>query len=400
VILLINEKKVTLTGKIVHRTCIHCLNFEIEFNQLLKMKLKKITDCIEEIAPLAFQEEYDNSGLLIGSPGMDVQKVLITVDVTEEIMDEAIAKSCNLVISHHPLIFKGLKRLTGAHFTERITMTAIKNGIAVYATHTNLDNASEGLNKTLITKMGVKNPSILSPVKGALGKLVTFCPVEFADKVRQSLFDAGAGRIGNYDLCSYNIRGQGTFRASDNTNPFVGEKNKIHFEDEVRIEVIFPTHLEKELIAALLAVHPYEEVAYDLYPLTNAFAKMGAGMIGELESEMDEKAFLQKIKELIHIPVVRHSALLNRGIKRVAVCGGSGVFLLPEAKKAGAHIFLTGDIKYHDFFEAQNEIILADIGHFESEQFSKDLIYSLLKEKFPTFAFLLAESDSNPVKYF
>jgi dinuclear metal center YbgI/SA1388 family protein len=364
------------------------------------MKLTEITDCIEEIAPLAFQEEYDNSGLLIGTPDMDVHKVLITVDVTEEIMDEAIAKNCNLVISHHPLIFKGLKRITGVHYTERITMTAITHGIAVYATHTNLDNASEGLNKTLITKMGVKNPSILSPVKGALGKLVTFCPVEFADRVRQSLFDAGAGRIGNYDRCSYNIQGQGTFRASDNTNPFVGEKNKIHYEDEVRIEVIFPTYLEKQLIAALLAVHPYEEVAYDLYPLTNTFPKMGAGMIGDLESEMDEKVFLEKTKELLQIPVIRHSSLLKRRIKRVAVCGGSGVFLLPAAQKAGAHIFLTGDIKYHDFFETGNGIILADIGHFESEQFSKELIYSLLKEKFPTFAFLLAENDSNPVKYF
>ena len=364
------------------------------------MKLKEITDCIEEIAPLAFQEEYDNSGLLIGSPELEVQKVLITVDVTEEIMDEAMEKGCNMVISHHPVIFKGLKHLTGGHFSERITMNAIKNGIAVYAAHTNLDNASGGLNKYLITKMGIRNPSILSPVKGLLCKLVTFCPLEFADKVRQSLFDAGGGNIGNYDLCSYNLQGQGTFRALDNANPFVGEKNKIHFENEIRIEVIFPSYLEKQLVNALLDSHPYEEVAYDLYPLNNTYPKMGAGMIGELESEEDERAFLQKIKDLLNLPVIRHSGWLNVKIKKVAVCGGSGVFLLPVAKKAGADIFLTGDVKYHDFFEAQNEIILADIGHYESEQFSKELIYSILKEKFPNFAFLLAENDSNPVKYF
>jgi dinuclear metal center YbgI/SA1388 family protein len=364
------------------------------------MKLKEITDCIEKVAPLAFQEEYDNSGLLIGSPELEVQKVLITVDVTEEIMDEAMVKGCNMVISHHPVIFKGLKRLTGAHFSERIAMNAIKNGIAIYATHTNLDNAYDGLNKYLITKMGVKNPSILNPVKGLLCKLVTFCPPEFADKVRQSLFNAGGGTIGNYDFCSYNLQGQGTFRALDNANPFVGEKNKIHFENETRIEVIFPSYLERQLVNALLDSHPYEEVAYDIYPLNNTYPKMGAGMIGELESEEDERIFLQKIKDLLNLPFIRHSGWLNAKIKKVAVCGGSGAFLLPVARKAGADIFLTGDIKYHDFFEAQNEIILADIGHYESERFSKELIYSILKEKFPNFAFLLAESDSNPVKYF
>jgi dinuclear metal center YbgI/SA1388 family protein len=364
------------------------------------MKLKEITDCIENIAPLAFQEDYDNSGLIIGDPDKEVQKVLITVDVTEEIMNEALEKSCDLVISHHPVIFKGLKRLTGIHFNERIAMKAIKNGIAIYATHTNLDNADGGLNKSLISKMGVRNPSILSPVKGLLGKLVTFCPVESAEKVRQSLFNAGGGNIGNYDFCSYNLQGEGTFRASDKANPFVGEKNKIHFENEVRIEVVYPLYIEAQLVNALLDSHPYEEVAYDLYPLNNAFAKMGAGMIGELDSGEDEKIFLQKIKDLLNLPYIRHSAWLNSRIKKVAVCGGSGAFLLPIAMKAGADIFLTGDIKYHDFFETQDKIILADIGHYESEQFSKELIYSIIKEKFPNFAILLAESDSNPVKYF
>lgn len=364
------------------------------------MKLKEITDCIEKIAPLAFQEDYDNSGLIIGDPGMEVHKILITLDVTEKVMKEAIEKNCDLIISHHPVIFKGLKRLTGEHFSERITITAVKNGVAIYATHTNLDNAFDGLNKNLITKIGVKVPSILNPVKGLLSKLVTFCPLEFADKVRQSLFDAGGGNIGNYDFCSYNLEGQGTFRASDNTNPFVGEKNKIHFENEIRIEVVFPYYLEKQLVTALLDIHPYEEVAYDLYPLNNIHAKMGAGMIGDLEEEEDERIFLQKIKDLLNLPYIRHSGWLNTKIKKVAVCGGSGAFLLPVARKAGADIFLTGDIKYHDFFEAQNEIILADIGHYESEQYSKELIYSILIEKFPNFAILLAQSDSNPVKYF
>jgi dinuclear metal center YbgI/SA1388 family protein len=364
------------------------------------MRLKDIADCIEKTAPLAFQEEYDNSGLILGNPDSEIHRVLITLDVTEAVIDEATEKKCDLVISHHPVIFKSLKCLTGNNYTERIIINAIRNGISLYGAHTNLDNASGGMNRFLITKMGVKDPVILNPVKGMLCKLVTFCPTGQADKVRQALFDAGAGHIGNYDFCSFNTEGQGTFRASENANPFVGEKNKIHFENEIRIEVIFPSHIEKQLVMALLKAHPYEEVAYDLYPLNNIYTNAGAGMIGELEAEEEEMAFLERIKHLLNLPVIRHTGMLNTPVKKVAVCSGSGAFLIPVARAAGADIFLTGDLKYHDFFEAQNELILADIGHYESEQIAKELIYSLLIEKFPTFAFLLAESDTNPVKYF
>jgi dinuclear metal center YbgI/SA1388 family protein len=364
------------------------------------MKVSELTGYIESIIPLAIQEDYDNCGLLIGDRQMEVSGVLITLDVTEEIMEEAKRKNCNLVISHHPLIFKGLKKFTGDQFCVPIVIDAIKNDIGIYAMHTNLDNAFEGLNKKLITSLGVSNPKILSPVKGMLCKLVTFCPLDHTEKVRQALFDAGAGHIGNYDFCSFNLGGEGTFRASDKANPYVGEKNTLHAEPETRIEVIFPSYLENALIRSLLKSHPYEEVAYDIYPLNNSFAGVGAGMIGDLDSPREPAHFLQIVKETVKIPVIRHSRLINRKIKKVAVCGGSGAFLLNQAKQAGADIFLTGDIRYHDFFEVRNDLILADIGHYESEQVAKEWIYSILKEKFPNFALLISEITSNPVNYF
>ncbi|MCX6251340.1 MAG: Nif3-like dinuclear metal center hexameric protein [Bacteroidetes bacterium] len=363
------------------------------------MKIREFSGYLERLAPLALQEDYDNSGLILGDQEMEVSGILITLDVTEEVISEAYENNCNLVISHHPVIFKGLKKLTGAHFTERIAITAIRYNIALYCAHTNLDNIYGGLNLSLIRKLGVNQPVILKPVQGFLNKLVTFCPIEYADRVRQALFDAGAGFIGNYDCCSYNVQGKGTFRALEGAHPFTGERDLLHFEDEVRIEVIYPSFIEKKLVKALLSSHPYEEVAYDLYPLTNHYNKAGAGMIGDLEVEEDEKTFLQKVKEVLQIPVIRHSGWLNKKIKKIAVCGGSGSFLLQDAKQKGADIFLTGDIRYHDFFEPQLEIILADIGHYESEHVAKELFYSLLIEKFPNFAILISKTNINPVNY-
>jgi dinuclear metal center YbgI/SA1388 family protein len=363
------------------------------------MKIHEVSACLEKLAPLAFQEDYDNSGLLIGDPGAEVAGILITLDVTPEVLEEAAKKKCNLIISHHPVIFKGLKKLTGGHFTERIAVEAIRKRIALYAIHTNLDNVHDSHNRVLISELGVKDPKILAPVRGALSKLVTFCPTDHADRVRQALFEAGAGHIGNYDACSFNAQGKGTFRASDQANPFVGEKNMLHVENEMRIEVIFPSFLGDQLVKALLGAHPYEEVAYDIYPLANSFGRAGAGMVGDLEEPVGEMEFLDRVKKTVGIPYLRHTRLPGKLIRRVAACGGSGAFLIRDARKAGADIFLTGDLKYHDFFEAQDDIIVADIGHYESEQFAREWIYNVLTEKFPNFALLISEISSNPVKY-
>ncbi len=364
------------------------------------MTIREIKQALEYYAPLEFQEDYDNAGLIIGNPDAEISNVLITLDITDEVLDEALQNDCNLVISHHPLIFKGVKRLVEADPVQRLTVKAIQNHIAVYAMHTNLDNSVNGLNAWFCDLLGIKNYRILSPRKGLLSKLVTFCPVDHSDRVRQALFEAGAGHIGNYDCCSYNVTGQGTFRASENANPFVGVKNVVHFETESRIEMIFPRFLEHRLIAALLKNHPYEEVAYDIYPLSNIAGFAGSGMIGELDPAMKEAQFLEKVKKQMGLPCLRHSELYGKKISRVAVCTGSGSFLIPEAIHSGANAFLTADLKYHEFFDANTQLLLADIGHYESERFAKDLIYGILIEKFPNFAFLISKINTNPVHYY
>ncbi|MCD4682432.1 MAG: Nif3-like dinuclear metal center hexameric protein [Bacteroidales bacterium] len=363
------------------------------------MKIKDIIKPLEDLAPLYLQESYDNTGLLIGNPQSEVKKILITLDVTEALLQEAIDKKCDLIISHHPLIFKGLKSITGRNATERIVEIAIRRDIAIYAIHTNLDNMDNGVNAILCKKLGLKNTKILSPKKELLRKLVTFCPEDHAKKVREAIFDAGAGHIGNYDSCSFNTPGTGSFRGSEDTNPFVGEKGKLHYENEVRIETIYPVYREQAILNALFHAHPYEEAAYDIYFLGNEFNRVGAGMIGELEKEVDEIDFLNKIKKITGVGGIKHSKLLSRKIKKVAVCGGSGSFLINDAKRTGADIFITGDVKYHDFFEAENKMVIADIGHYESEQFAKELIYSVLNEKFSNFAVLISETNTNSVNY-
>ncbi len=363
------------------------------------MKLKEITSYIESIAPLAFQEDYDNAGLIIGDSKQEISGVLITVDITEEVIDEAIKKNLNLVLAHHPILFGGVKKITGKNYTERIIIKAIKNDIAIYAAHTNLDSIWGGVSSKIADKLGLVNQKILSPVSNQLMKLVYFVPTDHADETRKAIFNAGAGHIGNYDMCSYNIEGKGSFRAGEGTEPYVGSKGEIHFEDETRVETIFPKHIRNKVVNALINAHPYEEVAYDIYPLDNKFERLGYGVIGDLQEEIDEMAFLKKVKEVFSAKCVRYTDLLNKPIKRVAVCGGSGSFLLKNAIQQKADILISGDFKYHQFFDAEGKILIADIGHFESEQITKELFYELLIKKFPKFAVRLTEINSNPINY-
>lgn len=347
-----------------------------------------------------YQESYDNSGLQVGDNGMEISGALVTLDITEEVIDEAIRKKLNLVIGHHPVIFGGLKSITGKNMTERVVRKAIRNDIAIYAAHTNLDVIRQGVSGKICDVIGLKNTKILEPVAGKLKKLVVFVPHAHAEKVRQAIFEAGAGVIGNYDSCSYNIEGQGTFRGGEDTDPFVGERGKVHFEPEVRVETIFPDHVKGKVITAMLAAHPYEEVAYDLYPLENKYTEIGLGMMGELEEPMEETAFLGLLRERFHTGVIRHSALLGKKIRKVAVCGGAGSTLLRRAISEKADIFVSGDFKYHQFFDAEGKIIIADIGHFESEQHTREIFYDLVIKNFPKFAVQLSEVNTNPIKYF
>ncbi|MFA8300097.1 MAG: Nif3-like dinuclear metal center hexameric protein [Hyphomicrobiales bacterium] len=363
------------------------------------IKISDIIKCIEEFAPLHLQESYDNAGLVVGDKEKEISKALVCIDITDDIIDEAINNSCELIISHHPLIFKGLKKLTGNGMVERIVIKAIKNDIAIYSAHTNLDNTFLGVNHIFAEKLGLKELKILAPKSNLLKKLVTFVPNDHLQNVRTSLFDAGAGHIGNYDNCSFNTKGTGSFRASENTNPFVGNKNELHFEGETRLETIFPAWQENKIINSLIASHPYEEVAYDIYPLDNTHHQVGSGMIGILESETDTLEFLNKVKEITKTDCIRHTNIIKDKVKKVAICGGSGSFLLSSAIRNNADVFITGDMKYHEFFNADGKIIIADIGHYESEQFTMELISSIIKEKFSTFAIRLTEVNTNSIKY-
>ncbi len=363
------------------------------------MILRDISRYLESLAPLSLQEDYDNSGWIIGDPDDEFRKAMVCLDLTGEVMSEAAAAGCNLVIAHHPFIFRGVKKILAGDPEASLIMSAIRHGIAVYAMHTNLDNSRHGLNALVMQKLGVEACHVLSPKRGGLMKLAVFCPAGHADHVRQALFSAGAGRIGEYDCCSYNLQGEGTFRASDRANPYVGEKNVVHREPETRIEVIFPSWLERTITSAMIEAHPYEEVAYDLYPLANEHPLAGAGLIGTLPEPVEELEFLERVRQEIGIPVIRHTPLLHRPVRKVALCTGAGSFLRSDALREGADLFLTADLKYHDFFGFHDRMVLADIGHYESEQWVKDWLYAALIEKFPTFAILISKANTNPVQY-
>ena len=364
-----------------------------------RMKIADVVKYLESIAPPYLQESYDNSGLLTGDMEDEIRGVLICLDSTEDIIQEAIDTNCNLVVAHHPIVFSGLKKITGKNYVERVIIKAIKNNISIFACHTNLDNVQSGVNAKICEKLGLENIRILQPKENLLKKLVTFCPVEHAEKVRDAMFQAGAGQIGEYDLCSFNVEGKGTFRASEHANPFVGAKGEMHEEKEIRMELILPAYIEKQVLKALRDAHPYEEVAYYMTSISNPHQMVGSGMVGELQEPMDELVFLHYVKTSMKSGHIRHSPLLGRKVKRIAVCGGAGSFLLPQALQAGADVFVTADYKYHQFFDADGKTIIADIGHYESEQFTKDLFYELITKKFNTFAVRLSEINTNPVNY-
>jgi dinuclear metal center YbgI/SA1388 family protein len=364
------------------------------------MKLSQLTDYLESLAPLAYQEDYDNSGLIVGRGDQEIFQVLISLDCTEAVVDEAIANNCQVIVSHHPIVFRGLKRFNSKTYVERVVEKAIRNNIAIYAIHTNLDNVHTGVNARICEILGLKDTRILAPKQHQLKKLVTYVPIAQAEQVRNALFHAGAGNIGNYSETSFNTDGQGTFKGNENTDPYVGEPGIRHTENETRIETIYPAILESKILMALVLAHPYEEVAYDLYNITNNSQLVGAGMVGELEMPINEEAFLAFVKERMNLHVIKHTALTGRHIKKVAVCGGSGSFLLKQAMGSGADIFITADYKYHEFFDAEGKIIIADIGHYESEQFTQQLLRDMINGKFPLLSTRITAINTNPVKYF
>jgi len=364
------------------------------------MQINEIISFLESQAHPSLQEHYDNAGLIAGNPDWECTGIICSLDATEEVLKEALIKNCNLIVAHHPIIFGGLKKINGKNYVEKTIITAIKNDIAIYAIHTNLDNVIEGVNGKIAKLIGLKNSSILLPKTNSLKKLFTFVPVDKAEEVRNAIFAAGGGYVGNYSECSFNAEGTGTFKAGEGTDPYVGKQGQQHQEKEIRVEVIIPAWLEGKIVRAMKKAHPYEEVAYDVMNLSNNHPQIGAGVIGELEQPMEEKEFLNLLKSVFQLSIVRHTSLLGQTIKRVALCGGAGSFLISSALNAGADIYITADIKYHEFFDANSRMVIADIGHYESEQFTIDLLKEILEQKFPNFAVLKTEVRTNPVFYF
>ena len=364
------------------------------------MKIQDITSFLETIAPASLQESYDNAGLLTGNPGWDCTGIITTLDVTEAVVLEAIEKKCNLIVAHHPIIFSGLKKITGKNYVEKTIIAAIKNDIAIYAIHTNLDNVLTGVNGRMADQLGLIHRQILQPKKGVLKKLVTFVPVEQAEEVRNALFVAGAGHVGNYSECSFSVTGEGTFKGEIGTDPFVGKPGQRHTEKELKLEMIFEAWVENKLITTLKAAHPYEEVAYDIFLLDNQYEGIGSGLTGELPEAVTEQEFMQQLKKAFGLTVIKHTPLSGKQVKKIALCGGAGSFLIEAAIAASAQVYITGDVKYHEFFDANGRLVITDIGHFESEQFTIDLLFDILREKFPNFAVLKTGVKTNPVNYF
>lgn len=366
---------------------------------MASVTIKAVIESLERMAPRAYQEDYDNSGLITGNPEMVVTGILVTLDCTEAVLDEAVARSCNLIVAHHPILFKGIKRLTGQTYVERVLIKAIQHNVAIYAIHTNLDNVIDGVNKKIANAIGLKNLRILAPKKNTLLKLVTFTPREHVERVTEALYKAGAGQIGNYKNCSFQLLGEGTFLPTADAKPYQGTLGTLERTSELRVEVILPAPLKKPILAALRSSHPYEEVAYYLSVLENENQEVGAGIVGDLPAAEEPVSFLKRLKTVMKTECVRHTKPIPGMINTVAVCGGSGSFLLPQAIASGAQVYISADFKYHEFFDAEGKIMVADIGHYESEQFTKDLLGEYLTEKFPTFAVAFSKVITNPISY-
>jgi dinuclear metal center YbgI/SA1388 family protein len=363
------------------------------------MKLSELCSYLDSAVPLSFQESYDNSGLQVGLPESEIGSALIVLDVTEQVIDEAIAGKHNLIISHHPLIFNGIKKISGRTYTERILYKAIKNDVAVYSSHTNLDIFTNSVSRKMAEKLNLQKIKALAPLEKMLLKLVVYIPESHLDKVTAAIFEAGAGVIGNYDRCGFSTPGTGSFRGNEVSIPYAGEKGRIHIEREIRFETVLFSYMREKVIKALIDAHPYEEVAYDIFMLENKNVDLGLGCTGELNSEMDEMDFLKLVSSVFDSKGIRFSRPTGKPVKKVALCGGSGASLLNEAIASEADAFITADIRYHSFFDADNRILFVDAGHFESEKFATEILKDLIIKKFPKFAVRFSETNTNPINY-
>jgi len=375
------------------------LLFLFKLKKKMGYRIQDILSFLDQLAPPAYQESYDNATLICGDRNWELTGVLCTLDCTEAVVEEAIQQGANLIVAHHPIVFKGLKSITGKTYVERTIIKAIQANVAIFAIHTNLDHVAGGVNRRIADRLGLQQPRILQPKKQLLNNLVFFVPTANKNQVLEAVFQAGAGQIGEYSDCAFSSEGMGQFTPSENANPSLGQRGLPHEEPELRVEVVLPAHLSSKVLAALKAAHPYEEVAYYLSNLENENQEVGAGMIGTLPKSLTEEAFLDFLKQRMNLTLVKHSPLTGKRIQKVALCGGAGIFLLSDAKRAGADVFVTSDIKYHEYFDAEGALVLCDIGHYESEIFTKDLLGDVLSQNFPNIALYLSKVVTNPTSY-
>ncbi len=367
------------------------------------MKISEVISKLEQWAPRALQEGYDNAGLLSGDADEECRGALCCLDITQKVLEEALEQNCNLIIAHHPLVFQSIKSLAGNTLVNRLLVFAIKNNVAVYAFHTNLDNVLSGVNAAFANKMGISpiGRQILYKKSRQVAKLYTYVPKTHHLQVQKALYATGAGQIGLYENCSFSALGTGTFRPMEGSKPFIGSTDgPLETLEEIKLEVIFPVWLKENVLQALHNAHPYETVAYEIVITENTHPETGSGLIGNLEYPLEETEFLSLIKAKFHLSVIKTSPLMNKKVQKVAICGGAGSFLISHAIRQGADVFITSDLKYHDYFEADGKILLMDIGHYESEVATVELMTGYINSKFPNFAVLKTKVITNPVQYF
>jgi dinuclear metal center YbgI/SA1388 family protein len=362
----------------------------------------EVEQLFAEIAPISLAEGYDNVGLLVGSPSTEVTGVLTCLEVTEEVLDEAIENGFNLIVAHHPILFKGIKRLTGKGYVEKILLKAIKADIGIIAVHTNIDNAENGVSYQLAELLGLQGIEVLQPIAGKLGMLTTFSPVAGVPKILDALFTAGAGHIGKYAECAFRLNGLGSFKPLEGSKPKVGKIDELSLVQEQRLELIYPIYLEKKIFEALKGNHEFEEVAYYCTPTNNIWRQIGAGAIGELITPEPLSKVLDRIKKSLGIEHLRYSSpkkFETDLISKIAVGGGTCSFLIGPAKAAKADLLLTSDLKYHEWFEAEDALSLVDVGHYESEIHIAQHFANFIRKKMPNIAVRLTTVTTNPVKH-
>jgi len=365
------------------------------------MTIKQVTQFLEQKFPLYLQEDFDNCGVQCGDVRQEITGAMVCFEMSEQVIDEAIAEGCNLVISHHPLILKrGITKILPTDRVGAMICKALAHNMVLYSMHTNIDSGVGGGNDVFAEKLNLQNVKVLEPHKGLYRKLVVFVPKENAEALKSALFEIGCGVQGNYDSCGYTVHGQGQFRPLKGANPHIGEENQLEHVEEERIEMIYPTGLQRTVVQAIYEHHPYEEPAFDLLPLENESRTIGLGRIGELPKVMPVSEFLECLKDKLGFEHCRYAGDTTKMIHKVAVCGGGGSSFIDLAIASGADAYVSGDFKYHDFFKSHSGTLLVDIGHYEGEYFIKNIIHQQIKENFTNFAALISKMEKVEVKYF